>query len=55
MMIEDSVLGAIYLSVIDMILLCVFLTVVGWIIRLLPVVNRFNKEYKGRRTTHDNH
>ena len=44
MMIENNVFGAITLSIIDMILLCVFLTVIGWVIRLLPIVNRFGKD-----------
>jgi hypothetical protein len=39
-MINDSVTGAIYLSVIDMILLVVFLLLMGQLFKLFPLVNK---------------
>ncbi len=39
-MINDTVQGAIYLSVIDMILLIVFLYAMGQLFKLFPLVNK---------------
>jgi hypothetical protein len=39
-MINDTVQGALYLSVIDMILLIVFLYLMGQLFKLFPIVNK---------------
>jgi hypothetical protein len=39
-MINDTVQGAIYLSIIDMILLVVFLYLMGQLFKLFPIVNK---------------
>lgn len=39
-MISDTVQGAIYLSIIDMILLIVFLILMGQLFKLFPLVNK---------------
>jgi hypothetical protein len=39
-MINDTVQGALYLSVIDMILLIVFLYLMGQLFKLFPLVNK---------------
>lgn len=41
-MIQDTVLGAVYLSVIDMILLVGFLYILGLIFRLFPLFNKIS-------------
>lgn len=52
-MIQDTVLGAVYLSVIDMILLVAFLYILGLVFRLFPLVNKISlPERKGHN--HDN-
>lgn len=49
-MIGDSVMGAIYLSIIDMVLLLVFLYVLGVVLKLFPLINKVkfsSKEAEG--------
>ncbi|SNX54296.1 hypothetical protein [Thermoanaerobacterium sp. RBIITD] len=40
-MIPDNLYGALYLSVLDMVLLIVFLTLIGWVLKLFPIINKF--------------
>jgi hypothetical protein len=52
-MIQDTVLGAVYLSAIDMILLIAFLYILGLLFRLFPLFNKISfKTRKGHN--HDN-
>lgn len=41
-MIQDTLLGAVYLSIIDMVLLIAFLYVLGLLFRLFPVINKIS-------------
>lgn len=56
-MIHDTVLGAVYLSVVDMILLIAFLYLLGLVFKLFPLLNKISftafTERKGRKH-HDN-
>ncbi|MEY8764449.1 MULTISPECIES: hypothetical protein [Clostridium] len=52
-MISDSVSGAVIISIVDMILLLFFLYVIGLILKLLPLVNKFHLKSHGREK-HDN-
>lgn len=45
-MIPDTVLGAVYLSIIDMILLSLLLFVIGSILRSFPLVNKIENLLK---------
>lgn len=48
-MISDTIQGAIYLSIIDMILLIVFLYLMGKLFKLFPLINKikFTSKKKG--------
>lgn len=52
-MIQDTVLGAVYLSAIDMILLIAFLYVLGLLFRLFPMFNKISLAARGGKK-HDN-
>lgn len=45
-MITNTVSGAIYLSILDMILLMIFLLMIGAILKLFPIVNTIIKLFK---------
>ncbi|WP_175412907.1 hypothetical protein [Clostridium sp. AWRP] len=47
-MISDSVMGAVIISVVDMILLIFFLYVIGLLLKLLPFVNKVKFKSNGR-------
>jgi hypothetical protein len=51
-MIQDTVLGAVYLSIIDMILLVAFLYILGLLFRLFPLINKI--PFLGKGQNHDN-
>ncbi|WP_168170190.1 hypothetical protein [Thermoanaerobacterium sp. PSU-2] len=48
-MVGNTVVGAIYLSLLDMILLIVFLFLIDGILRLFPFLNKISKYLKSRR------
>lgn len=50
-MIQDTVLGAVYLSVIDMILLIAFLYILGLVFKLFPLINKISS---ASRKEHNN-
>lgn len=52
-MIKDTVLGAVYLSAVDMILLIAFLYILGLIFRLFPLFNKISFK-SGKGHDHDN-
>ena len=45
-MINDTVQGAIYLSIVDMILLIAFLYVMGQLFKLFPLVNKIKFTFR---------
>lgn len=52
-MIQDSLLGAVYLSGIDMLLLLVFLYIMGLLFKLFPTINNISFAKK-KVKKHDN-
>ncbi|MGB9679393.1 MAG: hypothetical protein ACPLW7_02760 [Minisyncoccia bacterium] len=47
-MIPNTVLGAVYLSIIDMILLLLLLLVIGGLLKLFPLINKI-EQYKRKK------
>ena len=47
-MINDTILGAIYISIIDMILLVGFLYIIGLLLKAFPIVNKLSFLFKRR-------